>query len=79
MPRTKLSPAAERWRKILAGGAHASATLFTLIKNANANGLEPYAYLRFLFENLNGSKTRAELAALLPQFVDPSALKIPLF
>jgi len=58
-------------------GAHASATLFTLIENAKANGLEPYAYLRFLLENLNGSKTRAELTALLPQFVDPSALKMP--
>ena len=30
----------------------ASATFFTLIETAKANGLEPYAYLRHIFEKL---------------------------
>ena len=33
-------------------GAVASATLYSLIETAKANNLEPYAYLRFLFEKL---------------------------
>jgi len=33
-------------------GARASALLYSLIETAKANSLEPYAYLRFLFEKL---------------------------
>ncbi len=33
-------------------GAHASAMLFSLIETAKANKLEPYKYLRYLFEKL---------------------------
>jgi transposase len=33
-------------------GAEASATFFSLIETAKANGLEPYAYLKYVFEQL---------------------------
>ena len=33
-------------------GASSSALLYSLIETAKANNLEPYAYLRFLFEKL---------------------------
>lgn len=33
-------------------GAHTSATLYSLIETAKANGLEPYRYLRYLFTKL---------------------------
>lgn len=47
-------------------GAEASATLFTLIETAKANGLEPYWYLRYLFEKLPYARNREEIATLLP-------------
>lgn len=50
-------------------GAHASACLYSLIEAAKANGLEPYHYLRHLFENLPHAYTAEEYKALLPQFV----------
>ncbi len=33
-------------------GARASANLFSLVSSARANGLEPYTYLNYVFENL---------------------------
>ncbi len=48
-------------------GAKASATLYSLIESAKANGLEPRAYLGFLFERLPLAKTASDIAALLPQ------------
>lgn len=33
-------------------GAHASATLYSLIETAKANGFEPYRYLRYVFTKL---------------------------
>ena len=56
-------------------GAHASALLFTLIENAKANGLEPYAYLRYLLEKFPYAETREDFRALLPQYIDPEVLK----
>ena len=47
-------------------GAKASATFFSLVETAKANGLEPYAYLRGLFERLPHAKTVADYEALLP-------------
>jgi transposase len=55
-------------------GAHASAALYTVIENAKANGLEPYHYMRHLFEHLPLARSRADLMALLPQFIDPDLL-----
>jgi transposase len=48
-------------------GARASATLYSLIESAKANGLEPRAYLAFIFERLPVTKTPEDIAALLPQ------------
>ncbi len=47
-------------------GAKASATLYSLVETAKANGLEPYAYLRRLFEQLPHAKTVSDFEALLP-------------
>lgn len=47
-------------------GAAASATLYSLIETAKANALEPYWYLRDLFEKLPAARTTADYLALLP-------------
>jgi transposase len=47
-------------------GAQASATMFSLIETAKANGLEPYKYLRYVFEKLPSANTIDELRELLP-------------
>ena len=47
-------------------GARASANLYSLVATARANGLEPCAYLNFLFENLPTAETVDALEALLP-------------
>ena len=52
-------------------GADASATLYSLIETAKANGLEPYRYLRHLFEHLPAATTDAQRKALMPQHIDP--------
>ncbi len=38
-------------------GVRASANLYALIETAKANGLEPYAYLRYLFTELPKAET----------------------
>ena len=50
-------------------GAGASATIYSLIESAKANELEPYRYLRYLFERLPMAETEADYKALLPQYV----------
>jgi hypothetical protein len=55
-------------------GAEASATLYSLIETAKANGLEPYAYLRHLFTQLPATSGVSRHKALLPQHLDPSRL-----
>ncbi len=47
-------------------GARASANLYSLVSCARVNGLEPYAYLRYLFEELPKAATAEALEALLP-------------
>jgi transposase len=47
-------------------GADASARLYSLIETAQANGLEPYAYLRHVFTELPKAKTQVDIEALLP-------------
>jgi len=51
-------------------GAEASATFFSLIETAKANGLEPYAYLRYVFETLPLIENEDDYRRLLPQYVD---------
>ena len=47
-------------------GAHASATHYSLIETAKANGLEPYEYLCEVFKKLPYAETVEQLEALLP-------------
>ena len=57
-------------------GASASATFFSLIETAKANGHEPYAYLRYLFEQLPLVQDDEDFQALLPQNVNSSDITI---
>jgi transposase len=57
-------------------GAKASATFFSLIETAKANGLEPYAYLRYIFEKLPLAQTEQDLKNLLPQNIDFDSIAI---
>jgi len=47
-------------------GARASANLFSLVSTARDNGIEPYAYLNFIFERLPAAHSLEALEALLP-------------
>jgi transposase len=53
-------------------GASASATFFSLIETAKANGHEPYAYLKYLFERLPSVRSIEDYKDLLPQNLSPS-------
>jgi transposase len=55
-------------------GAKASATLYSLVETAKANGLEPYRYLRYIFEQLPLARTTEDHRALLPQYLDRTRL-----
>lgn len=55
-------------------GATASATIYSLIETAKANGLEPYRYLRYMFERLPLAETESDYKALLPQYVDRNSI-----
>ena len=55
-------------------GANAAATLYSLIETAKACGLEPYRYLRFLFEKLPYAHDEEDFLALLPQRLTPEHL-----
>jgi transposase len=57
-------------------GVTASANLCSLIETAKANGLEPYAYLRYLFAELPKAETVDAIEALLPGKLDASQIKI---
>ncbi len=58
-------------------GAEASAAIYSLIETAKANGLEPYAYLRFLFEKLPSANTEDDYKALLPQYLNRNSIALP--
>ena len=47
-------------------GAASSANLYSLVSSARVNGLEPYAYLLHLLEELPKANTAEALEALLP-------------
>ena len=51
--------------------------MYSLIETEKANDIEPYWYLRYLFENISGAITTEEFRALLPMYVDKSKLNIP--
>jgi transposase len=56
-------------------GADASAAIFSLIETAKANDLEPYHYLRYVFERLPLITRTEDYKNLLPQYLDPAAMK----
>ncbi|NBB91519.1 MAG: IS66 family transposase [Spirochaetes bacterium] len=51
-------------------GAHASATLYSLIQTCRVNNVEPYRYLRTLFHRLSHAAGELDHDALLPQFIE---------
>jgi len=56
-------------------GANASAALYSLIETAKVNDVEPYWYLRYVFEKLPRVGSDPEdLKNLLPQYVDKKEL-----
>ena len=57
-------------------GASASALLYSLIESAKANGLEPYLYLRYIFEIIPTTPP-SEMENLLPTKLEPSDLILP--
>ena len=57
-------------------GVTASANLYSLIETAKANGLEPYAYLRYLFTELPKAETVDAIEALLPGNLDEDQIRI---
>ena len=57
-------------------GAYDSATFFSLIETAKANGMEPFAYLRCLFEQLPFVKEQSKYRQLHPQYIDPNFINL---
>jgi transposase len=57
-------------------GVKASANLYSLIETAKASGLEPYAYLRYLFTQLPTAESVEDFEALLPGNIENNQLQI---
>ena len=47
-----------------------------VIETAKANNLEPYKYLRYLFEKLPFASSEEELKNLLPMYLRPEDLAV---
>ena len=58
-------------------GAAASATLYSLIETAKANGLKSYFYLRYLLERLPLAETEEDYRKLLPMNLTPEQIALP--
>jgi transposase len=56
-------------------GAHASAGLYSLVETSRACGLEPYKYLKYVFERIPAARTDDEFRALLPYNCTPDKIK----
>ena len=56
-------------------GARASATCYSLIETAKANGLEPHSYILYLLQNIAGAETAEEREQLLPWNIPDGAVK----
>ena len=55
----------------------ASAAIYSLIESAKANGLKPYFYLRYLFDQLPLAETEDDYRNLLPQSLSPDQIALP--
>ena len=56
-------------------GVKASANLYSLIETAKAAGLEPYAYLRYVYTKLPQAESVEAIEALLPGNIEPDQIK----
>jgi len=56
-------------------GAEASATIYSLVESAKANKLEPYKYLRYLFEKLPFAVTVDDYKELMPSNLTQEVLE----
>lgn len=59
-------------------GAEASALLYSLIETAKANKLEPYTYLRHIFDRLPAATSLEDYEALLPWNINDQQLALPM-
>ena len=57
-------------------GAQASATIYSLVESAKANGLAPYDYLYYIMREIPLCKEPADYARLLPHVLTPEKIKI---
>lgn len=57
-------------------GVKASANLYSLVETAKANGLEPYAYLRYLYTELPKAETIEAIEALVPGNIDKGQIAV---
>ena len=57
-------------------GVKVSANLYSLIETAKANGLEPYADLRYLFTELPKAEALEGIEALLPGNINQDQIRI---
>lgn len=55
-------------------GAQSSARWYSMMETAKANGLEPYRYLKWVFEQLPLAKTEADIDKLLPWKIEPDTI-----
>jgi transposase len=59
-------------------GARASANLYSLVETAKANGINDYAYLKYVFTQLPTATTDETMQALMPWRIDPACLEAQL-
>jgi transposase len=57
------------------GGANASAGLYSLVETAKANDLNPYKYLKHIFEELPKARSADDYEKLLPWKIENESLK----
>ena len=57
-------------------GAQASATIYSLVESAKANGLAPYDYLYYIMREILSCEEPADYARLLPHTLTPEKIKI---
>lgn len=57
-------------------GAHAAATIFSLVETCKYHGVEPYDYFRYVLNAIPRCKTLADLEALLPFNIDKKILTL---
>jgi hypothetical protein len=59
-------------------GAAASANLYSLIETAKANGINEYAYLKFIFTEMPQAIKHERVHVLLPWNIEPQQLSAQL-